>query len=92
MSKLIERVLEQIKADLSMGDLTAIEELLTFVPKENLIGYLPEEEWEQYENDYQCQNCGGGFTRDEMDFDVNDVDLCKNCNHTSFNDAPYNND
>ena len=89
MSLLINRVLEQVKADLSMGDLTAIEELLTFVPKENLIGYLPEEEWEQYENDYQFQNCGGGFTRDEMDFDVDDVDLCKNCNYTSFNDAPY---
>ena len=89
MSLLINRVLEQVKADLSMGDLTAIEELLTFVPKENLIGYLPEEEWERFENDYQCQNCGGGFTREEMDFDVNDVDLCKNCNHTSFNDSPY---
>jgi len=89
MSSLINRVIEQIKADVSMGDVTAIEELLTFVPKENLIGYLPEEEWEQYENDYQCQNCGGGFTREEMDFDVNDVDLCKNCNYTSFNDAPY---
>jgi hypothetical protein len=89
MSRLIERVLEQIKADLFNGDVEAIEELLTFVPKENLIGYLPEEEWKQYENDYCCQNCGGGFTRDEMDFDVNDVDLCKDCNHTSFNDAPY---
>jgi hypothetical protein len=89
MSRLIERVLEQIKADLFNDDVEAIEELLSFVPRENLIGYLPEEEWEQYENDYQCQNCGGGFTRDEMDFDVNDVDLCKDCNHTSFNDAPY---
>jgi hypothetical protein len=52
MSLLINRVLEQVKADLSMGDLTAIEELLTFVPKENLIGYLPEEEWSKYENEY----------------------------------------
>jgi len=78
MSLLIERVLEQIKTDLSMGDLTALEELLTFVPRENLIGYLPEEEWERYENDYQCQNCGGGFIRDEMVFG-DDVDLCKNC-------------
>ena len=78
MSLLIERVLEQIKADLSMGDVTAIEELLSFVPKENLIGYLPEEEWERYENDYQCQNCGGGFIREEMIFG-DDVDLCKNC-------------
>ena len=92
MSLLIERVLEQIKADLSMGDVTAIEELLSFVPKENLIGYLPEEEWERFENDYQCQNCGGGFIREEMDFDVNDVDLCKNCNYKSFNDAPYGQD
>ena len=78
MSLLIERVLEQIKADLFMGDVTAIEELLSFVPKENLIGYLPEEEWERYENDYQCQNCGGGFIREEMEFG-DDVDLCKDC-------------
>lgn len=78
MSLLIERVLEQIKADLSMGDVTAIEELLSFVPKENLLGYLPEEEWERFENDYQCQNCGGGFIREEMDFG-DDVDLCKDC-------------
>ena len=78
MSLLIERVLEQIKADLSMGDVTAIEELLSFVPKENLIGYLPEEEWERYENDYCCQNCGGGFIREEMEFGE-DVDLCKDC-------------
>lgn len=78
MSLLIERVLELIKADLSMGDVTAIEELLSFVPKENLIGYLPEEEWEEYENDYCCGNCGGGFTRDEMVFG-DDVDLCVDC-------------
>jgi hypothetical protein len=38
-----------------------------------------------------CQNCGGGFTREEMDFDV-DTDLCKNCTYVSFNDAPYGED
>lgn len=86
---LIERVLEQIKSDLAMGDVEAIEELLSFVPKENLIAYLPEEEWEKYENEYCCDNCGGGFIKDEMDFDVNDQDLCKNCSYTSFNDTPY---
>lgn len=78
MSLLIERVLEQIKADLSMGDVTAIEELLSFVPKENLLWYLPEEEWERYENEYYCDNCGGGFMREEMVFG-NDNDLCKDC-------------
>jgi hypothetical protein len=89
MSKLINRVLEQIKADVSMGDVTAIEELLSFVPRENLIGYLPEEEWEKYENEYMCDCCGGGFIKEEMDFDVNDQDLCKNCSYISFNDSPY---
>jgi len=29
---------------------------------------------------YMCDNCGGGFIREEMAFDVNDQDLCKNCN------------
>jgi hypothetical protein len=40
--KLIDKVLEQIQEDISYGDLTAIAELLTFVPIENLEGYLPE--------------------------------------------------
>ena len=77
---LIERVVEQIKSDLLSGDVTALEELLSFVPRENLLGYLPEEEWEKYENEYMCDNCGSGFIREEMAFDVNDQDLCKNCN------------
>ena len=45
---LIERVLEIIRHDLAIGDVTAIEELLSFVPNENLIGFLPEEEWDDY--------------------------------------------
>lgn len=88
MSKLIERVVEQIKTDLFNLDIEALEELLSFVPRENLIGYLPEEEWEQYENEYCCNNCGGGFIKEEMVFGE-DEDLCKNCDYTSFNDAPY---
>lgn len=91
MSLLINRVLEQIKADLSTDDLTAIEALLSFVPKENLLGFLPEEEWERFENEYCCGNCGGGFIAEEMDFD-DENDLCKNCNHISFNEAPYGQD
>jgi len=40
---LIDRVLKQIRKDmLESGDITAIEELLTFVPVENLRGFLPE--------------------------------------------------
>ena len=42
-SDLIDRVLDQIATDLEGGDLTALEELLKFVPRDNLISYLPEE-------------------------------------------------
>jgi hypothetical protein len=51
MSKLIDRVIEVIQNDINGGDFTAIDELLSFVPREYLIGYLPEEEWVQYENE-----------------------------------------
>ena len=43
MDNLVDSVRDQIKEDINGGDLTAIDELLRFVPKENLIGYLPEE-------------------------------------------------
>jgi len=85
---LIDRVIEEIRKDFAMGDLTALDELLTFVPRENLIGYLPEEEWDKYENDYQCQNCGGGFTREEIVFDDNGEDLCVDCVKRYY-DTPY---
>ncbi len=39
---LIDRCLEQIKEDVSIGDLTAIDELLMFLPAKYLKGYLPE--------------------------------------------------
>lgn len=80
MSTLIDRVIEEIKGDINCGDLTALDELLTFIPRENLLSYLPEEEWEKYENEYICDNCGDGFIREEMAFDFNDQELCKNCN------------
>jgi hypothetical protein len=51
-------------------------------------------EWYDFEDEprYMCQNCGGGFLAEEMDFDVEDTDLCKNCNHISYNDSPYGED
>ena len=39
----IELALEQIVRDVEAGDLSAIAELLKFVPEENLIAFLPEE-------------------------------------------------
>jgi hypothetical protein len=40
---LIDRVIEQIKKDFYIDDVTAIEELLKCVPKDKLVGYLSEE-------------------------------------------------
>jgi hypothetical protein len=43
MKNLLNQVLDQLLQDVAMGDLTAIEELLKFVPLKNLQAYLPEE-------------------------------------------------
>jgi len=40
--QLVDDVIEQIKKDIADGDVTAIDELLKFVPEKNLKGYLPE--------------------------------------------------
>ena len=44
---LFDRLLTQIKEDINDG-VEPLEELLTFVPFENLVGYLPEEEWKTW--------------------------------------------
>ena len=40
--ELIDKVLVQLVNDVKDGDLTAIEEMLAFVPKDKLLGFLPE--------------------------------------------------
>lgn len=47
---LIETAMEQIKLDVHCGDYEAIEELLKFCPIENLIAYLPEEDWKPFKH------------------------------------------
>lgn len=46
--KVINRLLKVIESDMRIGDVTNLEELLGFVPEENLIMALPEEEWPLY--------------------------------------------
>jgi len=46
--QLIERVVEHIKRDIEYGDVEAVEELLGVCPTKFLVGYLPEEEWEEF--------------------------------------------
>lgn len=47
---LIETVLKQVELDVHCGDVEAIEELLEFCPIQNLIAYLPEEDWKQFKH------------------------------------------
>jgi len=47
---IIEAVIAQMREDFEMDDVTAIYELLEFCPKKHLLGYLPEEISEQFEN------------------------------------------
>jgi hypothetical protein len=47
---LIETVMKQIELDIHCSDLQAMEELLKFLPIENLINYLPEEDWKQFKH------------------------------------------
>lgn len=47
-SPLINTVVDQIKKDIENRDETAICELLSFIPKKNLINFLPEEQWSQF--------------------------------------------
>ena len=47
---LIDNVLEQIKVDVHCNDYTAVKELLGFIAIENLINYLPEDEWKQFKH------------------------------------------
>jgi|LauGreDrversion4_2_1035121.scaffolds.fasta_scaffold50124_8 hypothetical protein len=42
-TKLIGAVIAQIMEDIRNGDLSAIGELLMYIPEKNLRGYLPED-------------------------------------------------
>lgn len=45
---LIDTVIAEIKSDIEVGDVSAIWELLSKCPTEQLIQYLPEEKWEAF--------------------------------------------
>ena len=50
--ELIDEVMDVTKSTITYDDdWTALEELLTFVPTENLRGFLPEEEVEENNNE-----------------------------------------
>lgn len=47
---LVDRVIENLLEQIKYGDLTVLEELLKFIPTENLIGALNEDEWLTYKH------------------------------------------
>lgn len=47
---LIEKVVEQVKEDIHCGYYESLEGLLAFLSADNLIEYLPEEDWKQFKH------------------------------------------
>ena len=43
--KLLDAVIKQIRKDIKGVDETAIEELISTLPHDRLVGFLPEEQW-----------------------------------------------
>jgi hypothetical protein len=50
-NKLIEAVIKQIEYDFGNNDLTALEELLKFIPQQYLEGFISEDELERIEGE-----------------------------------------
>ena len=46
---LIDTVIGEIKRDIEAGDVSAIWEMLSHCPTEQLIQYLPEEKWKDFQ-------------------------------------------
>jgi hypothetical protein len=45
---LIDTVVNQMRQDVHYGDYSAVEGLLALSPAENLIAYLPEKDWKEF--------------------------------------------
>lgn len=45
---LVDAVIDRLKKDLEEGDCTVLDELLSFLPSDELIQALPEEEWKKW--------------------------------------------
>jgi hypothetical protein len=57
--KVVDAVLEQMKKNVEIGDVTVEEELFMKLPKRILVGSLPEEDWDKYAK-------GGGVGKPKM--------------------------
>ena len=51
MQKLLDAVVEQIRSDVTSGDLTAVEELIRTLDYDRLLNFLPEDQWINHPKD-----------------------------------------
>ena len=65
-SPLTTAVVDQIKESIGMNDVEAIDELLRFCPRINLIQYLPEEEWEKWATKAELKEIYGTATYNKL--------------------------
>lgn len=72
--RLIDKVLKQLKSDISRGDVSAADELLHFVPNKNLMGFLNNEMQDEYyeeENEIDAFKKKWGQTHSEITANLN---------------------
>ena len=50
---LIDDCIEEIKENIRLNDLTAMDELLRYIPIKNLIQFLNEDKWSKYKSLWQ---------------------------------------
>ena len=62
-SPFIDAIVEQINFDLNDGYKEAFDELLRFIPRTNLVQYLPEEEWEKWMTEEELENIYRGRSK-----------------------------
>ena len=61
---LINAVMEQVKDSVISGDVESLDEVLRYIPRNNLVQYaIPEEEWEKWLNDEELEDIYQGRTR-----------------------------
>jgi hypothetical protein len=105
MQNLLDKVIEEIQSDVNEGDLTAIEELLKFVPIPNLIGYLSDmgdlKKFEPLTPDRNVEVDYFGFGVDDVHHQIDEnYPSVKNCTDEdarkilaiASNDADFGND
>ena len=86
---LIDNVIEEMKRHIAEGDLTSIDELLGFIPDQNLKAFLPDCPYCEgdcvRDEDHACDEyLADGFDDDDEQWDdVAEIESCPDCGYTN---------